>query len=303
MHLRILSLLLVLFCARGAAAEVRVVASLPPLGAIAREVVGDAGTVEVLAPPTQDPHFVDGKPSMMLALNRADLLVDVGLGLEKGWLPPLVEGARNPRIREGQPGRLNALALAGAPLGVPATLDRSLGDVHAGGNPHFWYDPRRVREVASGIAERLAALDPENAERYRANAAAFRAALAERIAKWEREMAPFRGRAIVPFHDSLVYLRDWLGLAQPATVEPVPGIPPSPSHLAQLILQIRALEPRPIVVTEPWYDRRTAATVAEKSGAMLVVLPGEAGASGKTGTYAAWMDETLARLRTGWGEK
>lgn len=297
--MRTLVFALVLFLAPHAIADVRVVTSLPSLASIAREVVGDAGQVQALAPPTQDPHFVDGKPSMMLQLNRADLLIDTGLGLEQGWLPPLVEGARNPKLREGQPGRLHAISLIGTPLGVPTTVDRSLGDVHAGGNPHFWYDPRRVRRVAEGIAERLATVDPERADTFRANAARFVTTLDERIPAWEARMAPLRGSAVVPYHDSLVYLRDWLGWSQPATVEPLPGIPPSPSHLAGLILRIREAKPKPVVVAEPWYDRRTANTVAQKASTTLVILPGDVGATRETGTYVTWLDEVLKRLQTG----
>ncbi|WP_373044537.1 metal ABC transporter substrate-binding protein [Vulgatibacter sp.] len=299
MFSRLLLFVLLLAGAGSAAAQTRVVASLPAVGAIAREVLGAEGTVTVLAPPTQDPHFVDGKPTMMLALNKADLLLDVGLGLEQGWLPPLVTGARNPRIQPGQPGNLDVMSLVQRPLEVPASLDRSLGDVHAGGNPHFWYDPRRVQEVATGIAERLAALDPGKAATFRKNAAAFRKRLDAKIAAWEKEMAPFRGRSLVPFHKSLVYLEDWLGLRELATVEPLPGISPSPSHLAGLILRMRKVQPPPVVVAEPWYNQSTARTVAEKAGAQLVTLPGDVGGTPDTGDYVAWMEMVLARLRTG----
>jgi len=299
MSARLLAFLLALCTASGAAAETRVVASLPALGAIAREVVGDKGTVTVLAPPTQDPHFVDGKPSMMLALNRADVLIDAGLGLEQGWLPPLLTGARNAKIQPGQPGNVDATALAGAPLEAPASLDRALGDVHAGGNPHFWYDPRRVQQVAGGLADRLAAIDPANAEAYRANAAAFRARIEEKRAGWEAQMAPFRGRALVPFHKSLVYLEAWLGLRELATVEPLPGIAPSPSHLAGLIVQMRKEQPPAVVVSEPWYNQSVARTVADKAATQLVLLPGDVGAAPGTDGYAAWMDAVLSRLREG----
>lgn len=299
MFARLLAFLLVLGVAGTATAETRVVASLPALGAIAREVVGDKGTVTVLAPATQDPHFVDGKPSMMLALNKADVLVDVGLGLEQGWLPPLVTGARNAKIQPGQPGNVDAMALAGTPLEAPASLDRALGDVHAGGNPHFWYDPRRVQQVASGLAERLATIDPPNAAAYRANAAAFRARIDEKLPGWQAQMAPFRGRALVPFHKSLVYLEAWLGLRELATVEPLPGIAPSPSHLAGLIVQMRKEQPPAVVVSEPWYNQNIARTVAEKAGTQLVVLPGDVGGAPGTDSYVAWMDTVLSRLRAG----
>jgi len=290
---------LVLAAAAPASADVRLVASLPSLGAIAREVVGDKGRVDVLASPDADPHFVDGKPSMILTLNRADVLLFTGVGLETGWLPTLVTASRNAAIQPGRPASVEAATLAGPLLEANGKADRSLGDVHPGGNPHFWLDPRRARTVATALAERLASLDAPNAAAYRANAARFAADLDARIAGWKKAMAPYEGRTIVPFHKSLVYLEDWLGLKELATVEPLPGISPSPSHLAGLILRIREVQPAPVVVSEPWYDLRTAQTVADKSGARLVRLPGDVGsAPGKT-TYAAHMDELLARLRAG----
>lgn len=294
---RLLPALLALALAGTAAADVRVVVSIPALGSVVREVMGTKGTVTVLAPAEQDPHFVDGKPTMILALNRADLLVHTGRGLEVGWLPPLVTSSRNGAIQPGRPGNLDASTLAGHLLETSLPADRSLGDVHPGGNPHFWLDPRRIPHVADGLADRLAAIDGENAEAYRANAARFGAELRKKITAWEQSMAPYRGRSLVPFHKSLVYLEDWLGLQELATVEPLPGISPSPSHLANLILRIRASDPTAVVASEPWYNLRTAETVAEKGGTKLVRLPGDVGSvPGKT-TYIAHMDELLARLR------
>ncbi len=300
---RILVALFALTLAGGASAEVRVVASLPVLGSIAREVAGPTGNVTVLAPAEQDPHFVDGKPSMILALNRADLLLHVGVGLEAGWLPTLITGSRNGAIQPGQAGNLDVSTLAGPLLEVGTPLDRALGDIHPGGNPHYWYDARRVRSIASGIAERLAQLDQANAATYRANAARFDGELQKKIGEWETLMRPYRGRALVSYHKSLVYLSDWLGLEKFATIEPLPGIAPSPSHLADLILRIRGTKPAPIVASEPWYNLRTAQTVAEKGGAPFVRLPGDVGSvQGKT-TYIAHMDELISRLKAAMEEK
>ncbi|AKU91484.1 metal ABC transporter substrate-binding protein [Vulgatibacter incomptus] len=296
---RILIPLLALALAGSASADVRVVSSIGSLGAIAREVVGKQGKVTVLAPAHQDPHFVDGKPTMMLELNQADVLLQAGLGLEVGWLPTLVTGARNGKIQPGRPGNIDASAFVGPLLDSDAKLDRSLGDVHPGGNPHYWLDPRRAKRIATGLAERLASLDPENAAAYRANAAAFGAALDPKIAEWEKAMAPFRGRAIVPYHKSLAYLEDWLGLKEVATVEPLPGISPSPSHLAGVIMQLRQTKPPAVVAAEPWYNLRTAETVAEKGGATLVRLPGDVGSVPGKDSYIAHLDELISRLRAG----
>ncbi|MFO7156382.1 MAG: metal ABC transporter substrate-binding protein [Pseudomonadota bacterium] len=282
-----------------ARAEVRVATTLPALGALAREVVGANGTVTVLAPPDQDPHFVDGKPTLILALNRAQLLVHAGGDLEAGWLPTLLSGARNGDIQPGRPGNLDVSTLTGPLLEVPEKVDRALGDVHPRGNPHVWLDPRRARKIALGIAERLASLDAERAAAYRDNARRFVERLDEKIAAWEERMRPHRGRGFVPYHKSLTYLADWLGLAEVATVEPVPGIAPSPSHLARLILEVRKREPRPVVVAERWHNQRIARTVAEKAGVPLVVIPGDVGSTRENGDYISFMEDLLRRLAAG----
>lgn len=300
---RLLVLALLWAITSPAAAEVRIAASLPSLGAVAREVVGDKGSVTVLASPNQDPHTIDGKPSLLLALNRADLLIEAGLDLEAGWLRTLITGSRNPKIQPGQPGHFVAADHAGPILEIPATVDRALGDVHPGGNPHFWYDPTRIAEVSLAIGNRLAVIDPANADVYRANAKRFATELAARTETWKQQMQVFRGRSIVPYHKSMAYMEEWLGLKELGTIEPLPGISPSPSHLAGLILKIRESQPKALVVTEPWHNLRTARTVAEKGGASLAVLPGEAGAVPGTDTYAAWMQAVLDSLKKGFENK
>lgn len=285
-----------------AAAKVRIAATIPALGAIAKEVAGPEGSVSVLAPPLQDPHFVDGKPSMILTLNRAQLLIHAGRGLESGWLPPLLTNARNGDIQLGKDGNLDASTVAGPLLEADTPLDRSLGDVHPGGNPHYWLDLRRAPPIADAVAERLARLDPTNATRYRSNAARFRAEVQAKVRGWEQVMAPYRGRGLVPYHKSLVYLEEWLGLKELSTIEPLPGIAPSPSHLAKLILEMRGLDRPPLVVSEPWHNLRTAETVAQKAGAKLVRLPGDVGSIRGKERYLDHMEELLARLRAGFGD-
>jgi zinc/manganese transport system substrate-binding protein len=280
-------------------AKVRVAATIPALGAIAKEVVGDLGTVTVLASPTQDPHFVDGKPSLMLSLNRADLLIHAGADLELGWLPTLLTGARNGAIQQGQPGNLDCSTLVGPLRDVPERLDRALGDVHAAGNPHVWYDPRKALLIAQGIGERLAALSPEHADAFRANAAGFQKRLRQKMVEWEAKMAPHKGRGFVPYHKSLTYLADWLGLVEVAPIEPLPGITPSPSHLASLIVKIRGMEPKPVVVAEPWYNQRLVLTVVEKSGAPHVRLAGDVGSTRQNGDYLSFLDDVIGRLLAG----
>lgn len=278
-----------------ASAAVNVVATLPWLGDLVAAVGGEHVEVSVLASPEQNPHFVDAKPSFVVKLHRADLLVFNGLGLEIGWLPPLLTNARNQAIQPGQPGYLEAAAAISRVLGqAVGTVDRTRGDVHPDGNPHFHYDPRRALEVAAAIADRLARIDPKHADAYNDNLARLRAHYGKRITAWSDAMAPYAGREIVAFHNSVEYLADWLQLQIAGFIEPLPGIPPSGKHLAQLILRMRE-RGTPVVLSEPWYENEIARTVADKSGALFVPLPGDIGAQA-IDNYETYIDTIIQRL-------
>lgn len=278
-----------------AADKVRVVTSLPGLAALAREVSGGLAEVDSLAAPNQDPHFVDGRPSFISKLNRADLLVHIGLELEVGWLPPVVANSRNGKIQAGQPGNLDASLFAGPLMGVPkGPVDRRMGDVHPGGNPHYLMSPRYGQRVAHAIAQRLAEIDPANAGSYRANDENYQKVLDGRIAGWEKQLAPYRGKPVVAYHESTIYLTDWLELKDAGFFEAVPGITPSPSHLTRLIGTMKAQGIK-VVIAEPWYDLKTVQIVADKAGAAVAVLPGDVG-SADTKTYADMIDRTVQSI-------
>ncbi|MFT7621183.1 MAG: zinc/manganese transport system substrate-binding protein [Myxococcota bacterium] len=277
-----------------AQARVNVVTTIPSLAALATVVGGDDVVVQRLASPTADPHFVDGRPSFIVALNRADLLVHVGLDLEVGWLPPLLAQARNGAILSGRSGNLDASRVAGPLIGVGASTDRARGDVHAGGSPHFLLDPRMAVNVALAVALRLVELDPPNADRYRQRAAAFKREMAARIKGWERRLAPHTDKPIVSFHASTQYLARWLGLRNIGYIEALPGVAPNASHLAGLILSMRKNKVR-VVLSEAWYDAETARVVAAKSGATLFRLPGDVGADGVP-TYPALIELIVTGL-------
>lgn len=263
-----------------ARAEVRVVASVPSLGALVQEVGGDLVHVDTLAAPNQDPHFVDARPNFVLLLHRADLLVQVGLGLEVGWLPPLLTNSRNAAIQLGRPGNLDTSTVCGPLLGVPqGAVDRSMGDVHPGGNPHFLYDPAYALRVAQGIADRLSSLDSAHAANYQANYHAFEGRLQAKMTEWQHLAAPYHGQKFVAFHESTIYLAQFLGLREAGFIEPQPGISPNPRHLAQIILSMRH-DGVHLVLGEPWYDAETSRVVAERANASLVRLPGDVGANG-----------------------
>ena len=280
-----------------ARADLRVVTTTPDLAAVAKAVGGDKAQVLSLALPTQDPHFVDAKPNLALELNRADLLMAIGLQLEIGWLPALQNGARNPRILSGNPGYLEVSQFV-RPLEIPAiAVDRSQGDVHPGGNPHFLYDPRLAVSVAKGIAERMAQLDAKNADVYRANLAKFSAEVDKARAGWEQRLAGLKGTPVVAYHRTTAYLADWLGFQTLAYLEPKPGIPPNPSHVAQVLGLARQRKAR-LLMQEDYYPNTTARLVASKIPAALVVIP--AGTDIRAGqTYLQRMEELVKRLENG----
>jgi len=276
-------------------AKITVVATTPDFGALAKEIGGNKVDLAVLAKPTEDPHFVDAKPSFILKLNRADVLIEGGAQLEMGWLPSLLDGARNPRIAAGAPGHL-AAARGIQLLEVPATLDRSRGDLHALGNPHFMLDPVNARIVAGRIAETFAELDPKSADEFRANLKAFSDRLDAKLAEWQGRMAPFRGLQVATYHNSWIYFGQRFGLGMGLYLEPKPGIPPTPTHLAEVITRMKAEKVRAILV-EPYQNRKTAETVVRETGAVIVdVAQFPGGVKGTEGGYIPLMDHVINAL-------
>lgn len=281
---------------RPAAARVRVVTTIETFADLARRVGGAEVEVQSLSRGSMDPHFVEAKPSLQIALNRADLIVHVGLDLEIGWLPPLITGARNPRIQLGTAGNLDA-STAIPVLDVPATkVDRSMGDIHPMGNPHYWIPPDNALRVAGEIAERLGQLDPAHAALFRENLARFSAEVAARRAGWEQKAAPLRGTRVVTYHKSWSYVSQWLGLVEIGYVEPKPGIPPSLSHLAQLVAGMKSQGAR-LVMVESFYSRKTAEEVARLSGAHLAILPSDVGARAEIKDWFQLVDGVIDGMR------
>ncbi len=277
-----------------AEAKLNVVATLPDLGALAHEVGGDKIEVTVLAKPTEDPHFVDARPSFVVALRNADALIDGGAELEIGWLPPLLQNARNPKLEVGKPGRIQA-SQGIRLMNVPATLTRAAGDVHALGNPHFTVDPIIAKAIARHIAQSFAAIDPPNAAFYDANAKQFENTINAKLQEWGTALLPFKGQHVVAYHDSWPYFAHRFGIAIDIFLEPKPGIPPSPSHLAEVIEQMKALKVKAIIV-EPFHDRKIAEKVASSTGAKVVDFAQFPGGLPDTGTYVKLIDKLVANL-------
>jgi len=288
-------ILTTLLLAAPAHAKLNVVATTADLGAIAKEIGGDAITLTTLAKPTEDPHFVDAKPSFIVKLNRADVVIEGGAELEIGWLPALLDQSRNEKLAAGAPGHV--ICSKGVPLlDVPATLDRSRGDIHAAGNPHYIIAPSNAKIVAQNIADALAEVDAKNAETYRANLQKFTAALDAKMAGWRQTLAPFKGACIVAYHDSWPYFARDFGFKIDLFLEPKPGIPPTPAHLAEVIFKMKS-ENAHVIIVDPYLNRRTAETVARDTGAAVVdVTQFPGGLKGTDGGYIQLEDYLVNAL-------
>ena len=281
--------------------KLSVVATTPDLASLAREIGGDAVDVKALAKPTEDPHFVDPKPSHIVTLNRADVLIEGGAELEIGWLPALLESARNDKIAVGAPGRISA-SVGVRLLEIPTTFDRARGDVHALGNPHFLIDPVNVKLIVAQMAEHFALADPGSAALFKANLKTFNAALDLRIAEWQKQLAPYRGAKIVTYHKDFVYLAERFHLDVVENLEPKPGIAPSPSHLVNVVSTMQTQHAR-VILVQPFQNRKTAETVARQTDAVVLDIPQQPGAIANTSTYFELMDYIVKSLANALQEK
>jgi zinc/manganese transport system substrate-binding protein len=272
-------------------AKLNVVATTGDFGAIAKAIGGDAVAVTVLAKPTEDPHFVDAKPSLIVKLNRADAVIEGGAELELGWLPPLLEGSRNSKLEAGKPGHImgnEGISL----LEVPTTLDRSRGDVHAAGNPHYMSDPINGKIVAEHIANALCQLDSKSCDQFRANLTKFNSELDAKLGEWEKTLAPYKGKQVVSYHNMWPYFGERFGLKFDLFLEPKPGIPPTPAHLAEVITKMKSDNVK-VIIVQPYQNRKTAETVANHTGATVVDFPTFPNTDQ---SYVAWIDGLVNSL-------
>ncbi len=290
----LLILCTILACAVSANAKLNGVATLPDFGSLAREIGGDKIDIVTLAKPTEDPHFVDARPSFVVSLRSTDVLIDGGAELEIGWLPPLLQNARNPKIEIGKPGRVQA-SQGIRLMNMPTNVTRAAGDVHALGNPHFMSDPIIAKAVAQHIAQSFSAVDSANAAVYDANYKKFEAAINAKLQEWGAAMLPFKGQNVVAYHDSWVYFAHRFGVNIDIFLEPKPGIPPSPSHLTEVIAQMKARHIKAIIV-EPFHDRRIAEKVANATGAKVVEFSQFPGGLPGTDSYVKLIDTLVSRL-------
>jgi zinc/manganese transport system substrate-binding protein len=277
-----------------AAAALKVFACEPEWGALAQELAGDKVSVYSATTAMQDPHHIEARPSLIARVRSADLLICTGSELEIGWLPLLLTQSGNARIQPGNPGYLEASQYV-AKLEVPKVIDRSLGDIHPGGNPHIQTDPRNIARVAEVLTERLAQLDPADAETFRTRSKAFLENWQATIKRWEREAAPLRGVPIIEHHKGFTYLEAWLGLKEVGTLEPIPGIPPTPAHLAQLVDQMQRA-PAKVIVYSSYDDPKAAEFLSGRTKIPTVMLPFTVGGSDKAKDLYGYFDDIIARL-------
>ena len=276
-----------------ASAVLRVVASTPDVADIARQIGGDRLSVVTIADPRQDPHKVPVRPSFAIKLHRADALVVQGLGLEHAFIPALIEGARNGNILPGARGYIDA-SLYIKPLQVPSSQNRTQGELHPLGNPHFNLDPIQGKLMARAIAEGLERVDPDGAATYRDGLERFTALLDHKIDEWAQLARPLRGIKVISYHNDLVYLARRYGLVQKGTIEVKPGIQPTPGHLEE-VLRVMEQEDVRVIIREISYDPGVAENLAQRTGARVVPLAVMAGGLGAKG-YIASIQANLEAL-------
>lgn len=278
-----------------AGAQVKVVTTTEDLGSLAKEIGGDKVAVTSLAKGYQDPHFVDPKPSFILAVSRADLLIVVGRELEIGWLPPLLTSSRNAKIQPGSKGYLDA-SLNVKILEIPTgQITRAMGDVHPLGNPHYWLDPANGRKIAMAIRDKLTELSPADKATFDQRYTAFDQKLAAAEKKWDATMAPYKGTKIVTYHRSWPNFMERFGLDVMGYVEPKPGIPPSPSHTLELIDEMKKQNAK-LVVVEPYFDLKTPQAITNQIGGKVLVLAPSVGGTKEATDYIALFDYNVSTL-------
>jgi zinc/manganese transport system substrate-binding protein len=275
-------------------AALNIFACTPEWGSLAQEIGGDKASVYTATSALQDPHHVEARPSLIARARGAGLVVCTGADLEVGWLPLVLAQSGNPKIQAGQPGYFEA-ASAAVLIERPSRVDRSMGDVHAAGNPHLHLDPRNVSRVAKALAAQMSALDAQNASYYIERELAFQARWRDATARWECEAAPLKDLPLVVHHKNLSYLIAWLGMREIGTLEPKPGLPPSTAHLAELLAALQRT-PAKAVVHAAYQDPRAADWLARQAGLPSVSLPYTVGGSARATDLFTLYDDTIARL-------
>jgi ABC-type Zn uptake system ZnuABC Zn-binding protein ZnuA len=275
--------------------QLKVVTSTTDLYDIAKEVGGNKIKAAHIGEGYQDPHFIEAKPSFVLQLRNADVWAFVGLDLEIGWMPLLLQGARNPKLQPGQTGYLDVSKVVPVLDMAHGNVDRSQGDVHPLGNPHYWLDPENGRRIAKLFRETFSKLDPKNAAVYEANEKAFTQRLDVAEKRWAADLAKIKGQPVVAWHTSWRYFAEYTGMNIVGFMEPKPGVPPSPAHLAGLIQTMKQTNAK-VIVMEPFYNRKMADVVARQTGAKVLIVPPSVGGAKGLDDYIQLMTSNIHQL-------
>lgn len=290
----IILLTLALMAPLAAQANLEIFACEPEWEALAQEIGGDKVKASSATNALQDPHYIQARPSLISKVRRADLLVCSGAQLEIGWLPMLLQKGNNPKVMPGTEGFLEASQYVKR-LDVAGRVDRSQGDVHPQGNPHIQTDPRNILLVAEVLSKRMAGLDPSNAELYEQRMADFRQSWTAAIEGWDQRAAVLKGKRVIAHHKSWVYLENWLGLDEVATLEPLPGIPPTASHLASLLKQFGD-KGADYIIRAPYQSDKPSEWLSERTGIPAVMLPSTVGGTEQATNLFTWFDDIINRL-------
>jgi zinc/manganese transport system substrate-binding protein len=282
------------FAVLPAAAALNVFACEPEWGALAQELGGDKVSVYSATTALQDAHRIEARPSLIARIRSADLLICSGSELEIGWIPLLLTQSGNSKVQLGSPGYFEASQYV-VKLEIPKVIDRALGDIHPGGNPHVHTDPRNIARIAPVLAERMAQLDSANADNYRSRGKSFLERWQAAIARWERQAAPLKGVPIVVYHKDFSYFINWVGMKETGSLEPKPGIPPTPSHLAGLVDQMKR-QPAKLIVYSPYNSPQAAQFLSERARIPALMLPFTVGGSEGAKDLFGLFDDTISRL-------
>ena len=282
------------FAVLPAAAALNVFACEPEWGALAQELGGDKVSVYSATTALQDAHRIEARPSLIARIRSADLLVCSGSELEIGWIPLLLTQSGNRKVQLGNPGYFEASQYV-VKLEIPKVIDRSLGDLHPGGNPHVHTDPRNIARIAQALGERMAQIDPVNADGYRSRGKSFLERWQAATARWEQQAAPLKGVPIVVYHRDFSYFINWSGMREAGSLEPKPGIPPTPSHLAELVDRMKN-QPAKVIVYSPYNSPQAAEFLSERTKIPSVMLPFTVGGTDKAKDLFGLFDDTIARL-------
>lgn len=288
-------ILLLLSLVRPANATIDIFACEPEWGALAGEIGGDRVSVYVATTAKQDPHLIEARPSLLAKARKADLLFCTGADLELGWLPILLKKTGNRKIQPGKPGHLFAADYVELKE-VFGEVSRSMGDVHAGGNPHIHLDPRNLLPVANELRNRLVSIDPDNQDYYQQRLQSFDERWSAALARWKQDAGGLQGMPIVVHHRSWIYLEAWLGLKEIAALEPKPGSPPTAAHLAKLI-SLLGVQPARVVIRSPYQDPRASKWLQEKVEINAIMLPFTVGGTPEADNLFSLFDDTISRLK------